>query len=212
MRRAIREHPKIVSNPVLQREYGGALVPHARLDTGQGHETPRTEIRVVFIGTNRKHKGVEVLRDAVSRVATSGFTLTITDSAPDNARDWETWTGPTSFEGGTQILHDADIAVVPSLAGHAYSAAQLPAKLVDAMMAGRAIVASNLEPIRWALGGTGITVTPGSASELALALEKLADPGLRSQLGTAARQRALSTFTLEAIAPVFRAACLAATH
>ena len=87
-----------------------------------------------------------------------------------------------------------------------YSRGQLPVKIIDAMMAGRAVVGSDLEPIRWALGGTGIVVPPANAEALAAALDSLRSPDIRADLGARARERALATFTPSAIAPALAAA------
>jgi glycosyltransferase involved in cell wall biosynthesis len=101
--------------------------------------------------------------------------------------------------------------VVPS-ADTPFARAQLPVKLIDAMMAGRAVIASDLAPIRWALGGTGVLVRPGSAHELVLALRRLTvdeSTGV-SYLGALARERALAHFTPQAVAPALAAAVRAA--
>ena len=97
---------------------------------------------------------------------------------------------------------------LPSLA-ESWSAAQLPAKLVDAMALGRAVVASDVPPIRWALGGTGLLARPGDVDDLAAGLAALLDPQRRAELGAAAHRRALDLFSLPAVAPVFAEEVLA---
>jgi len=62
------------------------------------------------------------------------------------------------------------------------------------MAAGRAIVASHVGQIPELVkhGETGLLVRPGDASDLALAIERLAsDPYLRERLGAQARQDVL---------------------
>jgi glycosyltransferase involved in cell wall biosynthesis len=73
------------------------------------------------------------------------------------------------------------------------------------MLAGRAIVASDLPPIRWALGDTGLLAQPGDLDSLTRALQTLRDPAERTRLGALARERALNMFTPASVAPAFAA-------
>ena len=206
---AVREVPRIVSNPVLQRMYGGDVVPHVR-DAGPAPEwSDRTEPVVRFVGSVRGHKGVDVLRRAVAGLADDGAVLEVTAAAPSDAAAREHWLGTTSVERGAALVREADVIAVPSLPT-LWTPAQLPAKLIDAMIAGRAIVASAAEPVVWALDGTGVLVPAGDADALREALRGLRSPQRRRELGEAARQRALSTFTVEAVAPGFERAATAA--
>ena len=191
--RRTRSVPHIVSNPVLQARYGGPIIPHIRVDPGRGALHVSRTPSIAFVGSNRPHKGVDLLRAAVERVQDLGYTLTVTDTAPADARSWETWTGSTSIEGGLSIVSGADIVVIPSL-DVPFAHGQLPAKLMDAMFMGRAIVVSSIEPMPWALAGTGLTIQPGSVQAIESALRELADPDLRSNLGNSAREHAIRTF------------------
>ena len=101
-----------------------------------------------------------------------------------------------------QLLHDCDICAVPSLPS-GYSSLQLPSKLIDAMVAGRAVVASDFPPIRWALGETSTLVAAGDSHALAEACRQLKDPHRRAQVGKALRGRAVENFTPQAVAPRF---------
>jgi glycosyltransferase involved in cell wall biosynthesis len=74
----------------------------------------------------------------------------------------------------------------------------LPFALLEAMSAGRAIVASDVPPIREALGDAGILVE--SADDTVAAIRRLhADSRLRRALGEAARSRAERLFTRRAM-------------
>ena len=200
---ASRNVPVLVSNPSLQRWYPGAnVIPHVRRLRPAGDIHSRTSrIEVAFVGSVRPHKGVELLREAVEDAG--DMRLTITDDPPSSARPNENWTGITSLAVGLELVNHADIVAIPSLPWiYGY---QLPVKLIDAMLAGRAIVASDLPPIRWALGGTGVLVQPGDVDSLTGALQKLRDPAERTRLGLMARARALSVFTVASVAPAFAA-------
>lgn len=209
MAEATASVPVLVSNPALQARYGGTIVPHVRRAGPEPRYSDTTEPVVRFVGSVRAHKGVDVLRRAVARTAAAGVTLEVTAPRPSAVRPWEHWLGTTDIAEGARLVADADVIAVPSLA-NAWSPAQLPAKLIDAMMAGRAIVASSTPPVAWALGDAGITVPPGSAMALAVAIETLRDPRRRQELGSAARQRAVERFSVEAVAPVFGTAALRA--
>ncbi|NES08374.1 MAG: glycosyltransferase family 4 protein, partial [Okeania sp. SIO2F4] len=65
---------------------------------------------------------------------------------------------------------------------------------LEAMLASRAIVGSNVDAIGEILtdGVDGLVVNPGSSEELAVALRKLErSPQLRQELGKAARKKVL---------------------
>ena len=195
----------LVSNPALERWYRNAtVIPHARPPRAPGASHRRSkEIEIAFVGSVRPHKGVEILREAVERAG--GMRLTITGAAPPDARPNEHWTGETSLTEGLELLDRADVVAIPSH-DWTYSRGQLPVKLVDAMMAGRAVVGSDLDPVRWALAGTGLVVPPADVEALAAALNSLRSPDTRADLGARARERALATFTPSAIAPALAAA------
>ncbi len=203
LRELTKHYERIVSNPVLKRMYGGEIIPHVRTLSvadpiyGDSH---RPVVR--FVGSPRGHKGTSVLRKAVARLADRGFSLEVTAPAPEDPHEWERWLGQTSMREGAALVATADIVAIPSLV-NSWSPAQLPAKLVDAMIHGRAIVASRTEPMEWALAGTGVLVDPGDIDGLASALERLESPEARRELGTRARERAIELFTVERVAPTF---------
>ena len=196
--------PVLVSNPELQAIYGGRVVPHVRPGAPWTDRPATTTPVVRFVGSPRGHKGVDVLRRSVARLADQGFRLEVTADAPADAAPWEGWLGTTTVEEGRRLVATADVVAVPSLPG-AWSPAQLPAKLIDAMSAGVPVVASDVGPIAWALGGGGLLVPPGDVAALTAALARLAEPGLREQLGRAGHARALEVFSVEAVAPAFDA-------
>lgn len=208
IKRAVPEYSRMVSNPVLQRALGGELVPHVRLpfpDAAEHRHTSTTP-RVVFVGTNRSHKGVPLLRSAVGRLADEGFRLVVTDERPADAAPHEDWIGRTSFEAGLALVREADIVALPSRAD-GFSRGQLPAKLIDAMMAGAAIVVSDVDPMPWAVQDAGLVVPANDEEALVAALRSLRDPAVRERLGRRAADRALDTFTVEAVLPAFTRAC-----
>ena len=81
-----------------------------------------------------------------------------------------------------------------------------PYTLIEAMASGRATVATDVGGVSEALGDTGLVVPSRDYAAVARAsLELLGSADLRGHLGTAARLRVLSQFTLENFLEVYRA-------
>jgi glycosyltransferase involved in cell wall biosynthesis len=82
----------------------------------------------------------------------------------------------------------------------------LPNALLEALAAGRAVVASRVAGIPDVMedGGNGLLVPPGDAAALAGALLRLQhDPQARGRLGAEARRRALALLSWDAAARRF---------
>lgn len=105
---------------------------------------------------------------------------------------------------------------LPADPGERYAAAHVvihlpgpadpPYRLVEAMMAGRAVVGVDIGPAAETLGDTGVLVKPGDPGELARAVVALLRaPARRRSLGEAARRRALTHFTTDRVLRVYRA-------
>ncbi|MEU8241727.1 DUF3492 domain-containing protein [Actinoplanes missouriensis] len=89
---------------------------------------------------------------------------------------------------------------------HVPGPADPPYRLVEAMMSGRAVVGVDVGPAGETLGTTGLLVPPDEPSELAIAIVGLLrDPARRRTLGDAARQRAMSHFTVDRVVRVYGA-------
>ncbi|WP_285634843.1 glycosyltransferase family 4 protein [Microbacterium arabinogalactanolyticum] len=193
IRLAVDRYPHIVSNPVLQNWHGGMIIPHARSEEIQGEAHTRTAPVIAFVGTNHPHKGLPEVREAVRATQNLGTRLVVTDTAPDDARVWEEWRGRTTFEEGRSIVNRSDVVLLPSHPDP-WSEGQLPAKLIDAMMAGRAIAVTDVGPMRWALGDGGLIVPPRDIEALVNVIKQFASPEQRVHFGARARARAVSEF------------------
>jgi len=89
------------------------------------------------------------------------------------------------------LLAGADVFVLPSVSEG------LPLALLEAMFAGRPIVASDVGEVRAALadGAAGLVVEPGSVAALAAALDRLlATPSEAAEFGARAAQRAAAEY------------------
>ncbi|WP_307109499.1 glycosyltransferase family 4 protein [Rhodococcus sp. SORGH_AS_0303] len=195
-----------VSNPVLKDQYGGQIVAHSRVDPGVGADHTSTTPTVAFVGTARAHKGINELRQAVALCQGNKVRLVVTAEAPSDAQPWESWIGSSTLDDGLKIVQESDIVVIPSLPV-GFSTGQLPAKLVDAMLCGRAVVVSNVAPLDWAVGASGIISVAGDAHSIASKITALCDPSVRSENGAAMRSRGLALFSVESVGNDFEKAC-----
>ncbi|WP_229069437.1 DUF3492 domain-containing protein [Actinoplanes sp. DH11] len=99
-----------------------------------------------------------------------------------------------------------DRYTVGQVVAHVPGPADPPYRLVEAMMSGRPVVGVDVGPAAETLGDTGLLVQPDDPSELAIAVVALLrDPGRRRAFGDAARQRALSHFTVDRVVRVYGA-------
>ena len=100
-----------------------------------------------------------------------------------------------------QAFREADVVVMASVSE------AFPYSIIEAMLTGAAIVATDVGGVREALGGAGVVVTPRQPRELADALVALLQaPAQRRELGAAARDRALGHFTVQTFAAGYRQA------
>ena len=97
----------------------------------------------------------------------------------------------------TRALVDADLVVLPS------RAEGLPLSICEAMLAGRAVIATDVGSVREVVedGVTGLIVRPDDAAGLTAAIRALLeDPERRRAMGAAGRARAEAAFTVDAMA------------
>lgn len=202
-----------VSNNTLSEHDDAFVIPHARDarlfpgDGGDGRRRAREalgiargERLVAFVGTARAHKGVDLLVRAASLLAPALVVIVGADrpsAHPANVR----FVPPVPYAEGITWLTAADVVVVPQRGG-AIGRRQAPAKVVDALAAGRAIVASDLPPIREMVGDAAVLVAPDSVNALATAIKGLlADDAQRRALEDMARHRFAARYSLDAVRP-----------
>lgn len=222
-RRARREEHVTVSNTFLQDRFGGTLVPHFRdLDRLDPAGFDRHRIReefgvagkdvVLFFGTPRANKGLDVLVEAVGGIPGDDVLCLIVGAEPDNPhvrafrhRDHVRIVGRQPFSRIPEVVLLADVYAVPQLR-EAGSRGQLPAKLVDAMAMARPIVATNVSDIPHALReGAGLVVEPDDPVALRDAIRSLVeDPETAQAMGDRARRRAREEYSLETMAARIR--------
>jgi len=122
--------------------------------------------------------------------------------------------GPLDRETVAAAMAAADIVAVPSVVDRAGNVDGLPNVLLEALGAGRAIVASRVAGIPDVVedGVNGCLVPPGEPLALAEVLTRLAqDPGERERLGRAAREHAARELTWAAHAAALEECLVQAT-
>jgi glycosyltransferase involved in cell wall biosynthesis len=162
-----------------------------------------SERPVVFTAARlASQKGLDVLLQAASGVP--GARFVIAGAGPERARLESDAKALGVAERVLLLGHRSDVAallaasdvfVLPSL----YEGTSLA--LLEAMAAGKPVVASDIGGTNELIqnGTSGLLVPPGDADRLALAVRRvLADPDLGQRLGTAARLRARTEFSVEA--------------
>jgi glycosyltransferase involved in cell wall biosynthesis len=167
--------------------------------------------KLIFaLGRMAPYKGFDVLIEAAARLPDDAVVL-IGGSGP-RLRQHRAhvdrlglgakvhFLGPIGDDDVNTYHQAADVFCMPSLTrAEAFGVAQL-----EAMRAAKPVVCSAIEGsgVPWVNlhGITGLTVSPGSAAELASALCRLlADPALAVRMGARARQRFLAHFTVAAM-------------
>jgi glycosyltransferase involved in cell wall biosynthesis len=201
----------MVSNRFLQARYGGTIVRHCRdtqvLDPRKWDPSElrsqlgwRDEKVVMFLGTPRAHKGLEILLEAMRHVQNPAVHLAIVGaSASDRLRLRSSAPnvsvlGEIAMADVPRYVAAADAFVVPQSASAA-SWGQLPAKVFDAMAMGKPLIATEVSDIPEVVGDSGYLVAPDDPRALARAIDLVfADPALAARKGTLARQRCVELF------------------
>jgi len=185
--------------PIVQ---GNAARVRAEFDVGPDDRV------LLAVGNLERHKGHAILLDALARLDGRGLRTPwkLIIAGGRGGPEYDRLQGFVRDEGWEDRVHIvtnrndipdllalADVYVMPSLVEG------MPMALLEAMVAGKAIVASKTAGIPEAIssGTEGILVTAGDVSALADALRSvISDSELRSSLGAAAAERARSQFTV----------------
>ncbi len=206
---AVFENPDDMDALVRQgmaRADAVTLIRGAGVDIEKFHPTPEPPgpVRIVLIARMIREKGVPEFVEAARILR--GRAKFILAGAPDEGnhnaltaaqlRGWEAeglveWLGPVRDIAG--LLASCHIACQPS----SYREG-LPKSALEAMAAGKPLVATNIPGCREAVvdGQTGFLIPPRDAPALAAALERLInDPTLRASMGAAGRMRVEENFS-----------------
>jgi glycosyltransferase involved in cell wall biosynthesis len=160
---------------------------------------------ISFLGRLVSTKGVSVLLRATQDLQRRGLhpTVQVIGEGPER-RELEKQAAELGLNGAVKFVgavpnHELDsvlgrsITVVPSLGGEVFGLVA-----AQSMMAGRAVVASNLGSLAEVVGDAGVTFPAGDSERLADCLEELTCKlELRAQLGERAQRRAKELFDAE---------------
>lgn len=146
-----------------------------------------SDVEIAFLGRlDEPRKGLGILLDAVSKLETPAK-VTVMGAGHPRPIEGVTFTGRVSEEEKRKILGRADIFVAPNTGGESFGII-----LVEAMAAGCAVVASDIEAFSAVCGAAGALFPPGDSEALARTLQLLIDdPSARTALITAGAERCM---------------------
>ena len=186
---------------VLTIPNGITFTPGTRVKVRTEFGLSDENVLVLAVGNLVPRKGHIHLLRALAVQDTRNWHVAIAGRGDEEER-LRTFAADAGIAGRVHLLgHRGD---VPDLlaAAHVYAMPSLweglPMALLEAMFAGKAIVASRASGIPEAIdeGKEGLLADPGDEVQLATALGRLlADPALRHRLGAAARSRAETEFS-----------------
>jgi glycosyltransferase involved in cell wall biosynthesis/Ser/Thr protein kinase RdoA (MazF antagonist) len=170
--------------------------------------TPRmvkTRLQVLTVAALNKTKGFPFLIDAISRLVKQGVDVecNIVGTGPRRAAI-EHWVKEFGVADRVHLLgilpqheiarrlHECDVFVLPSMIALDGAMDGLPVALIEAMAAGRPVVASTISGIPELVedGVNGFLVDATHAERIAQAIQRLAeDPELRERMGRAGQEK-----------------------
>ncbi|HRN69627.1 MAG TPA: glycosyltransferase [Candidatus Woesebacteria bacterium] len=207
-----------VSSTFLQKQFGGTIIPHARdkemykinqnkVQLIQKRYNPKSQKIIMFLGTVRQHKGIDLIisaMDSMNRKDLSLFLIgnkdLIKQFVPN--RNYITIIPTQRFDNLANILSIADLIVLPQKNTHS-AKGQIPAKLFDAMAMGKPIIASNVSDISLILKDCGLIFEPDNSNELIKKMNLLLyDNNLANILGAKAKAKFLKKYSFDTVAPI----------
>lgn len=208
-----------VSNQFLKNRFSGNLLYHCR-DTSwldpekfnQDQSKKKLGVKnkkvVMFLGTPRKHKGLDDLFDAMIKIDDPNVCLVVI-GAEEGRDGWRSrWRGKEDqlrllpmipFKELPEHLAAADVAAVPQRAT-SDTEGQMPAKIFDAMSMAKPIVSTRVSDIPEVLGDCGYLVDPGNSRQLADSIKRVFDHPEEARIkGNKARERCIAHFDVKGL-------------
>ena len=209
-----------VSNNFLKEKFGGTIIWHGR-DTNnfdpqkynkkllrEKYKINDSKKVIMFLGTPREHKGVEILINAVSMIKNKDIVLFIvgigdndnygkklTKTAKEMLGDKYKGFGIQPFEKIPEFLTLADVVVIPQKNNFA-TIGQVPAKVFDAMAMAKPIIATNVSDLPEILDGCGWIVEPENPEKLVKTIEYVLDnPEETEKMGQEARKKCIEKYS-----------------
>lgn len=204
-----------VSSTFLQKKFGGTIIPHARdeemfnidqkkVDELKKEYNPEGNKIIMFYGSVRKHKGIDIIIDALDTLNYKNVTFMIVGVDKDSQqfipnRTYIKTLPPQNFDILPNILSLADLVVLPQKKSTA-SLGQVPAKIFDAMALGKPIIASNISDIPLILKGCGLIFEPEDIVELSNNIKYIIDNPIEAlNFGKKAKEKFLLHYSFNAV-------------
>src|SRR5690606_293538 len=148
-------------------------------------------LREAFVAIAARRPGLRLL------VAGPGEPDELYRGVPDELRERVVWLGKVSEADKARMLRSVDVYVAPNTGGESFGMI-----LTEAMAAGAAVVASDLEAFRRVLDGgrAGVLFPTGDAEALARTLTELLDDAPRRAQLVAHARRVVAAFDWPVIA------------
>ena len=173
-----------VSNPALQRRFGGLFVRHGRNERNfRADPEVRARVRhefglmaddvaIVFIGTPRPHKGIYRIADALERIDDERLVFVIIGTITD-ARTRAVFSkykkarirffGNQPWERLHELIQMADQVAILQDPASPIAEYQIPAKLTDALSIGLPAIVTRVPPMEDIIAQRAVTVVDDDA-------------------------------------------------
>lgn len=162
-------------------------------------DVARNTKRIAFLGRDEPRKGLGVLLDAWDVVRARHPDAELTVMGAERDRSDVTWMGRVDDRTKARVLNSSAIFVAPQLGGESFGIV-----LLEAMAAGAAVVASDLESFKSVANGAAVHFPVGDSVALASALgDLLSDPDRREVLAASGQTRA-AEYDWDVVGPRYR--------
>jgi glycosyltransferase involved in cell wall biosynthesis len=166
---------------------------------------------ILFAGTPNTYKNLDNVLDALDLVTARGAVQVrllmvgrdadhaYTKELVAKAQKWILHLGPQPHKLMPELLALSDMVVLPQRRTP-ITAAQVPAKVFEAMAMGKPIVATRMSDLPQILDGCGMIVEPGNVPQLAEAIDLIVhDETLAVEMGKRAREKCVREYSWEAM-------------
>lgn len=212
-----------VSNSFLKNKFGGTIIRHCRdTDYLNPKKFSRRNMRkklgiktdqkvVIFLGTPRPYKGIDLLIDAIYELRNKKITLLIVgmsnssyceeiDKKANKFIPHSFQSLPMQpFKNIPYFLSASDLVVIPQKETIA-TKGQMPAKVFDAMAMGKPIIATNVGDLKKVLGGCGWIIDPDDVKSLQKQINfVLNHPQIAENVGQKARNKCIKNYSLNSL-------------
>lgn len=218
---------RTVCNIHFQKRYGGTLVPHARdakrFETERGSmrnarkefNLPLNETIVMFFGTPHRHKGIDHLIRAITLCKHQQITMLVAGLDP-KMQEYPDYVAHAErelagryhflpfvdWDKAPRLLAAVDMLVIPQKLNRFTKWGQTPAKVFDAMAAGKPLVVSDIADTAQLVRGNAWLVPPDDPLAIAAALDAiLSDEKTAQHRASKLQERFHSLYSYDHVAP-----------